>query len=172
MDWSVIAAVVGVVTGAAGAVCGVAGLVQASRSNTTAEEALELARQAESRNDQLAAIELEHRDVDWQRDSRNTDSDARLSYENRGTTVAKDVTLTVRVADLPPRQNTVDEVPPGGFVGLNLRTEVREYTEWWRSETLGGQMAVSHLPTPEVSVRLTWHSPAGKPDSLTETFRL
>ena len=134
MSWQGIVALVGLATGLIGAIAGIVGLRQASRSNATADAALAVARQAEKRNDRLATIELEHRNVAW---SVVSGLDPGLiSFQHDGTTRAVTVRLIAEPEGFPARSHGLSTVGPEERIGLNLTTELGELRRLKATTTL------------------------------------
>jgi hypothetical protein len=163
MSWTEAGVVVGVVSGLGGLAFGWFGLRQATKANKTADAALEVSKAAEARNDRLAAMEMEHRDVHWS--PRQESVPGILTFLNSGTSEAVKVRMVARPEGFPEREHgTVGtsrmDIGPGKPVGMDLRAELEEYLG--RSDLPGTDVWGHALP---VEVQFFWESPAGKKDS-------
>lgn len=178
LPWGGIGVVFGVIAGAVGAACGIGGLVQASRSNATAEEALKLAKNEDARADRADAIAREHRDVRWEQHKAD---EGILSLGHVGTTEVRDLETTVRMDGFPMQTDHRTSVSPGERVGINLISQLGEYRRLktveleQRAQEAGYRRRPTWIPGPErsqlrVDVTLTWQSPAGAHDALKESY--
>lgn len=156
--------------GVVGTLLGIGGLAvamwsgwAARRANDTADEALRLSQLAEARNDKLAAIQTEYRDVRWVGSAVENDT---VTFRNVGTTPALRARLIARPAGFPDQERPAMDVAPGENIGWRVVGVIREH----RDKHDAGPGAEGFEWAFEIDCQLIWESPAGATDSWSETL--